>query len=192
MDLLWVPGLGSSTTMVRYSTTEYPGNTTGTLVCNTDNNSWAHTGLTFGTTYYYAAWGVSGANMSVLSATVMATTIAGVPGTEFTDTTMPSTWYQSPDHTVLSGLGPIYDMGIDFATGIDMPPASFFLLTTIIISTMFALLALAISKSFFVAAIVLGLMMMVAIVIHLMPMWFLLPIGVGVVAVLASKVKQPA
>ena len=92
ISLLWVKGSGAVYTFIRYSTGGYPTTTaTGTLAVPLlyTNNSYTVTGLTAGTTYYFSAWGQTGALYSAAYETVMSTTLA--PGaTPITLDTIPT------------------------------------------------------------------------------------------------------
>lgn len=56
-NLSWIIGTGASRTVIVYKTTGYPSSLTDGAVCyNSTGNSYSHTGLTNGITYYYSAW----------------------------------------------------------------------------------------------------------------------------------------
>ena len=73
----WVKGLGSSHTLVRYSTGGYPTTVgEGTLLYLNTSNSIQLTNLPEGTTIYASAWGMNGGIYSGDYAEVMVTTLA--------------------------------------------------------------------------------------------------------------------
>ncbi len=108
INLIWVKGTGSTNTYIRYKTGAYPvNNTDGTLI-NSTESTYAITGLIMGTTYYFRAWGLSGATPSGTYAQVMCTTLAAVSGTGSMPTiAAPTNWFTTSDPTVFSKL-PIY------------------------------------------------------------------------------------
>lgn len=78
ITLNWSIATGSSSTIIRYSTTTYPTTyTSGTSAYSGNGVKYVLTGLTTGTTYYFSAWGFDGTNYSSASDTVVVTTTAG-------------------------------------------------------------------------------------------------------------------
>jgi hypothetical protein len=77
VSLAWAKGVGAQYTLVRYSDATYPLTTADGIVAYLDTgNSKTLTGLTPGTTYYFAAWGKTAAVYSASSITTIATTLA--------------------------------------------------------------------------------------------------------------------
>lgn len=188
INLSWTEGLGADSTHVRYSLSGYLGNVTqGSLVCIEDSNSYEHPDLTPGTTYYYTAWGVSGNVTSTGNATAMATTAAGVADQEWPDMAVPSTWYQSPNPAALAGFGPLYTLGVNMAASMSMPDSTFFVLAYLSFISLFAILMLLKSRSPFMAMAFLCAMILAGVVGQVLPLLFMLPVGVGGIAMMATR-----
>lgn len=186
VSLSWVKGLGGTTVHIMYKVTGYPTNTTdGSVVYTGTGTSWVHEGLVAGKTYYYSAWGLSGNLTSTEYATAMATTSAGASSTDTNDPNMPTNWYQSPNYTALSALEPFYTMGNEFADSINMPYATWWLMAWMTLSMLLALGLLVVAKSFTLSAAVLGMMIIMGVTVELLPLWFLLPVGVGTLGTIA-------
>ena len=173
VSLSWVKGAGATETMIRIKTGSYPtSETDGQLVGVTTGNTLIHSDLELGTTYYYAAWGKSGDLYSDTSATVMITTSAqDIVESDITGIEEPSGWFQSPDYTGLSGLGPIYKLVNDGADSMEMPRGTAWLLIAITLSTIAGLLTLWKTHSLAGAIIVLLLCLAFGWGIGIIPMW---------------------
>jgi hypothetical protein len=108
VSLAWVKGLGSGYTLVRYSASGYPTTVAdGMLAYLGVGNSYMLTGLTAGTTYYFSAWGKTGALYASGYATAMATTLAfdTAVSTGTLETPPTNTWWnQTPSTTKVSNI----------------------------------------------------------------------------------------
>jgi hypothetical protein len=108
VSLAWVKGLGAGYTLVRYSASGYPATVAdGTLAYLGVGNSYMLTGLTAGTTYYFSAWGKTGALYASGYATAMATTLAFDTATSTGTLETPPTntwWNQTPSTTKVSNI----------------------------------------------------------------------------------------
>lgn len=102
IKLSWSIATGSSSTIIRYSTTTYPATPTGGTSAYSGNGvRYVLTGLATGTTYYFAAWGFDGTNYSSSPDTALITTTAGaaagdvLPTPPYTTPTAPSStgWF---------------------------------------------------------------------------------------------------
>jgi hypothetical protein len=109
ISLLWVKSAGADYTYINYKVGSYPtGTGDGTNIYNGVESTYQLTGLTSGTTYYFMAWGLSGATYSADNITVMSTTLPYVTtGGELPTLGSPSNWFTVSAPTVFSKL-PIY------------------------------------------------------------------------------------
>ena len=174
VGLTWTKGTGATDTMIRYSETDYPADETeGALAYFGPLANYSLTGLTSGHTYYIMAISKSGAEYSDTTAEVMATTTAGeAVGEEPDDPTMPPTWFQSPDYTVLSGI-PFYDQVNDIYDTYEVPRASGWFLSTILGCIVFGILVFAISKNPMPTAIALSVALSTASLVKLLPLYMM-------------------
>lgn len=174
VSLSWTKGEGSTNTLIRQKAGAYADNITdGTQVYLGALNSYAHTGLSSGHTYYYSAWGVSGDNYSDNYTFVMATTSgaptgAAPPGTPDT----PTGWFQTPNYTNFSEI-PLYSAFNAMAVALDMPLPSFWFLLGIFGCIGFGVVVLAVSKHAVAAMIALASAFGIASLIKLLPMFMM-------------------
>lgn len=101
ISLAWTPASGSTSTVIRYSTVDYPTTpASGTSAYNGSSSYTTVISLSPGVTYYFAAWGYDGADYSASSATLV---ISTNPATSENTTipypkpSMPASSYQDPD-----------------------------------------------------------------------------------------------
>lgn len=98
----WVKGAGSSYTVLRFSTSDYPAAITGgAMAANTTHSDFVHEGLAMGTRYYYSFFAGTAGNTSADYATVMVTTsVEGGAGEQvYDDPSMGEGYYDDPDAT---------------------------------------------------------------------------------------------
>jgi hypothetical protein len=128
VSLAWVKGLGSGYTLVRYSASGYPATTAdGTFAYLGVGNSYMLTGLTPGTSYYFSAWGKTGALYSAGYVTAMATTLAFDTAVSTGAIEAPPTnswWNQTPSTTKVSSIPMISGLVSANATAYAIPEAS--------------------------------------------------------------------
>jgi len=166
--------VGSTRTMVRYKVGAYPTSETDGMEVYFDVlSNTSHTSLTPGVTYYYSAWGESGvAGYSAAYTSVMATTTSsddddGAPGAMDT----PVLWFQAPDY---SGFPPTVQLFVNaFADSLEIPRGTFWMLGALIGCVFVGGVSLALTKKVQVALIVLGIAMIIASVIKLLPLWMI-------------------
>ncbi len=172
--LTWTKGAGNTETTIRYSETTYPTDETeGIEGYEGVLSSHAVTGLTSGHTYYISAWGKSGTTYSDTYDTVMTTTIAGEAAGEAPGAPdMPPTWFQSPDYTVLSKI-PFYGQVNDLFDDYEIPKASGWFFSTILVCIGFGIIVLAIAKNPMPAAIALSVALSTASLIKLLPLYMM-------------------
>lgn len=126
ISLLWVKGSGATYTLIRYSTGSYPTTTaTGTLVYLDTNNSYELTGLDEGTTYYFSAWGKTGALYSAAYTTVLTTTLGYTEPTMNLDGTRPTntSFTRDPSTTKVGAIPVLGTMISSVATSYTIPEA---------------------------------------------------------------------
>ena len=135
INLIWVKGIGSTSTYIRYKTGAYPANDADGTLINSTEATYEITGLTMGTTYYFKAWGLSG-TLSGTSITTMCTTLAAVSGTGSMPTiSAPAGWFTISDPTVFSNL-PIYGTVNWVFDAYEVPRASGWFTIAIILALM--------------------------------------------------------
>lgn len=173
IGLTWTRGTGTSETMIRYSETAYPTDETeGTQAYVGPLASYIITGLTAGHTYYIVAIGKTGAEYTA-TVEILATTGLGEEAVEGPDApAMPSNWFQSPNYTGLSEL-PLYDQLNDIYDAFDMPRASGWFFTAILICLVLAVLVLAMTRHATPAVITLAVAMAFVALIKLLPLYFM-------------------
>ncbi len=129
IQLTWTLGTGASGTLVRMSTTAYPTTTSdGVSVYNGTSGAFKVLNLTAGTTYYFSAWGYSGATYSASYTTKLVTTqAAGIPGASNTSTgtavQIPNVarWIGSPNYQTLENVPLLYPAVNGAADSLQMP-----------------------------------------------------------------------
>lgn len=172
--LTWTKGAGNTETTIRYSETTYPTDETeGIEGYEGVLSSYEVTGLTSGHTYYISAWGKSGTTYSNTYDTVMTTTIAGEAAGEAPGAPeMPPTWFQSPDHTVLSGI-PFYGQVNDLFGAYEIPLASGWFFSSILGCLAIGFITFALSRQPMPAAIALSVALSTASLIKLLPLFMM-------------------
>jgi hypothetical protein len=128
ISLAWVKGAGSQYTLVRYSPSNNPTSIAdGTLAYLGTGNSYTLTGLTPGTTYYFSAWGKTGALYSAGYVTTLATTLAyDTAVSTGTLETPPSNswWNQTPSAAKVGSIPVVSALVTQSATVYAIPEAS--------------------------------------------------------------------
>ena len=115
--VVWVRGLATEGTMVRWKLGDYPTSITdGTLLTNTIFGSATHEGLDYGTAYYYTLWGYVGANYTTpIYATI--TTSAGEAAAGSSSASTPTFWLTTVDYTRYANM-PLYSFINDFVNSL--------------------------------------------------------------------------
>jgi hypothetical protein len=128
VSLAWVKGVGSQYTLLRYSVSAYPTTILdGAVAYLGTSNSYMLTGLTAGTTYYFSAWGKTGALYSAGYTTAMATTLAFDTATSTGTLETPPTnswWNQTPSTTKVDSIPMVSGLISANATAYGIPEAS--------------------------------------------------------------------
>ena len=128
ISLAWVKGLGAGYTLVRYLASSYPATVAdGALAYLGVGNSYMLTGLTPGTTYYFSAWGKTGALYASGYATAMATTLAFDSAVSTGTLETPPTnslWNQTPSTAKVSNIPLISGLISANATAYSVPETS--------------------------------------------------------------------
>jgi hypothetical protein len=115
VDLTWAKGTGADKTMIRRSTSSYPTSpTSGTQVYYNTGTSHTDTGLTNGTTYYYAAWSWANDVYSSTRATDTATPSAPAAPTATTNAATAVTNSAARLHMNLDSLGGATEADVNF------------------------------------------------------------------------------
>jgi len=173
VGLTWTKGVGATNTMLRYSEVGYPADETeGTQAYLGPLASYIITSLTAGHTYYIVAISNSGAVYSATVEVLATTTAGGAVGEEPTDPTMPTGWFQSPDHTNLSGL-PLYDQMNDLFVAFDIPLASGWFFSAILVCVILGAVVFVISRHPTPAVITLAVSLAIASLIKLLPLYMM-------------------
>jgi len=181
LSLFWTKGIGSTNTLVRYKLGMFPTDTGGadgsTLVYFDVLTSILHTELTPGTTYYYTAWGESGGLYSSSNATLMITALAATaPGDDFPTPDTPTSWYQSPDHTVLAAF-PLYGWYNWVAECFSVPLGTAWFLGAIFLSVLGGGIAYMArdSHNLLAAVVVTGVILIIFTLMELVSLWVTVP-----------------
>jgi hypothetical protein len=178
ISLLWVKGVGSSRTLIRYKPNTYPtGVADGTQAYLDTKNTVVVPSLTMGTTYYFMAWGESGGFYSTSNATLMMTTTSGdsAAGVPLAPTATGTSWFQSPDYTNMSAF-PMYGMINWWADSFGMPRSTLWFFCA-----MFLALACGIlvywkgGQKIVLTGLVVILLIGFGVSLKLVSMWLLLP-----------------
>jgi hypothetical protein len=129
ISLNWIKGAGATNSLIRFRTDTYPTTTAdGTQVYALADNTYNHTGLLQGTTYYYSIWGESGGAYSVNALNLaMTTTSTETSQGALPAISNPSGWNQAPDETPLVHFQPVYSVLNGLADTWGMPRANFWL-----------------------------------------------------------------
>jgi hypothetical protein len=179
INLAFVRGTGSTQTLIRYALDACPTTTGGadgtTIYLNTGSN-YIHTGLTGGTTYYYSAWGKSGATYSAAINLVMTTT-GSIPSHATPTGGTIGGLMQEPDGTFLANLQPFYSVINGLADTWGMPRGNMWL--TLVLIFVFAVAGglYIVFHSAALALVVMAMLMGGFITLHILPTFFLIIIG---------------
>lgn len=195
VSLSWSVATSSNSTVIRYGTTGFPATAlVGTSAYNGTLNYATVSGLTSGTTYYFAAWGYDGSNYSVASCQ-LAVTITSITSENatipFTNPILPAGSYQDPDTSGWSWypFNNIVDYFSDNASahgGLGMPANNVMMFVIGIAVTGVGLLSYIKWRTFFASWFIVLVMTGLFASMHVMQ-WivfiFLIVIGAGVWAV---------
>jgi len=187
ISLSWSAMSGATDYLVRYKSTDYPTSIVdGAVAYLGGSTSTAHTGLTSGSTYYYALWATSGGAYSSPSATLMMTTTAGAgTGTvpDYTPPTEIARWLTGTDYTNMSGLGFVYNITNSMADSISVPRGNawFFLWLAISVIAGFAVYIKSHGK-LMAGAMVMTVLLTLGWMMELVPFWIPLIGGILIVA----------
>lgn len=180
INLSWVKGDGAEYTVVRYQTGSCPStNISGTEVYNGTSNSYVHTDLSPGTTYYYQLWGWSGGNYSASgSGCYLTTTLAGSCETTIPDEPeTPDTWWGAPNYERWDGL-PWYNLINSLCDTVSLPYATGWMLMMIFFIVVTGLLAYALSHNLALAGGLVLIFTILGAVFELLPLWIAIVFGV--------------
>jgi len=191
VDLTWTKGAGSSNTTIFFSTYDYPETVAdGTLIYDGVLNTYTHILLTPGTTYYYTAWGLSGATYSTANVTVMATTMATTPGRDQLPIPVePPTWFQTANVTKFQDM-PFYDLINSHADGLTVPRASWWTMWTLFWIAVLSLITAVWSKRILPTFIVEIALCFIATMLGLISGWiggFFIAFGVGLIGFISYE-----
>lgn len=172
--LAWTKGSGATNTMIRFRTDAYPSdNESGTKIYEGPLNSYTHTGLISGTTYFYSVWGISGDNCSANYTTVMATALAGAAPAEMPPPPdEPEAYYQDVEETRLSNF-PGYDHFNYQFDELNVPRATGWFMLGVFGLLISFIGVLIVSTSMLAAFITAMFVIGICVVIELFPAWML-------------------
>ncbi len=173
ISLSWVKGVGADRSLIRWAQDSEPALVTdGSLGYLGQANSYELTGLTLGKTYYLSIWGESDGGFSAGYDTIIVTTKASVGEREGLEVPDPfPDWMMVPDATALVGLGPIYDIGNDFADALTMPRATYWVILYMIVSIGLGALVFMFSHSLLGGGMALIVLLAVGTTMDLIPFW---------------------
>ncbi len=181
ISLAWTKATGATDTLIRRKTGGYPTSITdGTLVYQGTGTSYEDTGLTSGTTYYYSAWGYSGAYYSASSTTLMVTTLASSAEEEgVTSVTTPDTWFQAPDYTNMSNW-PFYEIANFAFDSFSLPRSTGWYIMALIFATACGIIFYSAfeNSNLFLSCGVVAVVMIFESMLKLVPLWNILPFAI--------------
>lgn len=187
ISLLWTKGTGATNTLVVRKTGSYPtSKTDGTSVYTGTTNSYKDTGLTPGTTYYYMAWGQSGAFYSTANVTLLITTLPATStstDTSMPDVTTPDLWFQSPDYTNMANF-PLYTI-INFALeAFEVPKSTGWYIIALIFAVACGILFYSSfeNSNIFLSVMVVGAVIVFEAMLKLVPLWNIVPFAIVAIA----------
>jgi hypothetical protein len=169
----------------------YPA--TGTLIYSGTGTSYIQTGLTLGTTYYYALVGEGGGLYSDgYSSVAMTTTSSGLTSTGFGTTSNPSDYdITDPNsYTVLSNLEPFYSLTNNFVDSWGMQKADAWAGIIAFIVSLLALLVYVRSRSIQGALIVLLVCLIITYYLGLTSGWWILFSLIGFLGSMALPKRE--
>ena len=183
ISLEWTKSVGSDRSLIRYAQDAEPALTTdGTLAYLGTASSYTLTGLTNGKTYYLSIWGESDGGYSAGYDTLIVTTLAASAAGDTLPTPDPfPDWMMAPDATALVNLGPIYDLGNDFADAFEVPRVTYWFVSYMIVAVVIAALVYLFGHSLLGAAIALTVVLAIGTPMKLVPFW--IPIAAAIFAV---------
>jgi hypothetical protein len=180
ISLSFTKGTGSTQTLIRFALDTYPtttGGADGTTIYLDTGSNYIHTGLSGGTTYYYSAWGKSGATYSASPINLAMTTTSSL-GKYTTPAASPiGGLMQEPNETFLVHLQPIYSVINGLADTWGMPRGNMWLALVLIF---IFLISGGLYIRFHSASLSLILMAMLMggfVTLHILPTLFLIVIG---------------
>jgi len=174
IDLTWIKGVGSTSTIIRAQIGDYPVNyTDGDSVYSGIQSTATYDDLTPGTCYYFKAWGKSGSDYSAANISLMATTYAGADeGASPAAPTTPDNWWGSPDYTKLSTLAG-YSLVNALADDYSIPRNTMWLIIILGLIMGIGLFIYSVSNSTIGALITVGIFIVMASIAQLLPLWFI-------------------
>jgi hypothetical protein len=172
IGLTWFKGGNTSTTFVRWKTGGYPSSTVdGTLLCNTSDIGYVHSGLTPGTTYYYRLWGQDSGEYSATNTTLICTTLAGTgAGATPEAPPEPDTWTDPVDETTIEDL-PIYAIGNVFFDSFSLPHSTGWMAAAFGFVMASGFIIYSRSKNLLVAILTVMIFSIILSIIGMLPMW---------------------
>ena len=174
ISLSWVKAVGATfQTGIYYKVGSYPTTgADGTQIYLGAGQSYTHSGLAPGTTYFYRAWTYD-TSISLWSGDYdqdYAITLIGSVGMDAPP--MPSEWFQTPQCTAYEQL-PIWIGMESFASAYEVPPNTFCVMFTLLWITCAGIGTFVITKNGLLPSIVLAVLIVVTSIAGLLPMWML-------------------
>lgn len=177
--LSWIKS-DSSQVYIRYKIGSYPTDyTDGNVIANQSTNSYIHTSLTSGTSYYYKVWGLEGGNLSTTNSTCICTTTAGYTSgtTNPLPTANTSGWNETPNGSVLEN-NPLYAFGNMQADEVGMPHNTWWLLIGIGAIVVFGIFTYTRTKDLLIAMVVVIVIGVIVAQTGIFPLWTMYIFGV--------------
>ena len=176
VDLSWIKGAGTSTTVVRGRTGTYPtGSADGDLIYNGTASTAIDSGRTPGETRYYRAWGYAVAfGYTTGFAQDMATVLAASTSTGLALPAVPTPtrWFTAPNYmTMISN--PLYDPINTFADAFSMPRGTFWLTLVVGMAVIFGMFILIFARSLLGALIAVLVILGYGYAQELVPLWLI-------------------
>jgi len=189
ISLTWTKGVNAANTMIRGQAGAYPANYTdgkqvyaGTMATVTDTN------LSPGTTYYYRSWSYDGVGYTANYTDYLMTTSAYANVTTETpaEPTTPSNWWGIPDYTNLQNIAG-YGLINTIADNFEIPRNTFWMSLILILIMSIGLFIYSVQHNVTVALILMSVMIVIAAVAHLLPLFLLAIIGIPVAGIMLVK-----
>jgi hypothetical protein len=156
--------------------TSYPAE--GTRIYFDTGSNYEHTGLTPGTTYYYAAFGESsgiysdnGKYITVTTSGAEATTLPS--GGSLPTPVLPGSFNQSTDSTRLSRLEPFYSLINNFSDSWGMPANTMWAIIIMVVIASISMIVLIESRNFMASTVVATVLVLGCIIMQLLPAWMI-------------------
>jgi hypothetical protein len=185
ISLLWAKGSGATNTYIRAKVGSYPtgvSDASSTLVYNGEEGSYLWTGRTVGTTYYFMAWGLSGATFSTDNVTVIATTLPyTTPSVTVNSLTAPSNWWTTSSPSVFSKL-PIYGTVNWVWDTYNIPQGTGWLIIALVFTILGGIAVYAFSHRILVGVISVGGFLTLFGFMGMIPLWLVFVVVIFIVA----------